>query len=817
MMANKIRQTLVFVLSCCLILTAFGAASAKQIKSDIAGHWAEALIGQWAENGWIYGYGNGLYKPDQKISRGEWMAFVDRVFGTSAVAEAKEAVRSGAIPGYDDDSMYGNDPVTRQEAAVMMANLLHLADVSAAANRFTDADRIAAWSMGAVGALAEKSILSGYTDRTFRPDGIVTRAEAVSLLNRALDQQATVYAVGGTYGPATGQATVNGDVKITAHGVTLRNMVIQGNLLLAESIGEGDVFLNNVTVNGTTTVRGGGANSVHLRDTMLVTVIVNKLTGDIRIVAEGKTSVGQVTLQSGAKLDASASEGEQAAFGLVSLSELLPEGATVTLLGSFDEVEVFSQSVAIEVPQGAIRQLSASEQSSGVTLTLGKDARIAALILEAVMKVLGEGSIDKATIGEKAAGTTFEKAPAQQEGSGSATPSPAASTGSGGSGGGSSGGGTSDTAPPTLSGVSAGTVTGDVYGTSSENGTLYLVPKGTAKELSHLTNMSALPSGNRATATAGQSATIDTSKLPAGTYVLYAVDASHNISTVSADIELAFAVSSSAYADGSPIPAKYSVDGGNTSIPLTWRHAPSGTQSFMVLMYDEHPDAYDFIHWHVINIPAHVNAIVENASRKDAMPTGSTELHHYFGDHLAQGARGYGGPQPPPGLDPETGTHLYRTVVLALADTLDANDDQLNPDNAYMAMTVSQLREYLGGRILAEAAWTGTFFTPAAPMLDEDDWSFIGDEENEVSRIDYDLPDNSKLVYAFWEWAPPLPQAGKPIPGYEWLPDVFKDYDDNTGISWAEAEEHQFFTLYVVDGNGNVIAFTLIERQVEVS
>lgn len=811
---KRVRRALILVLALCLVLPAFGSVSAQEAKSDIAGHWAEGLIAQWAEKGWIFGYGDGTYKPNRTISRGEWMAFVERVFGPSAAAEAETAVQAGAIPGYDEVSLYGKKPVTRQEAAVLMAGLLHLADEQAAAERFQDAGSLAAWGAGAIGALAEKSILSGYTDGTFRPDGIVTRAEAVSMLSRALDKRATVYAAEGTYGPANGRATVNGDVTIASPGVTLRNTIVQGNLLIAESVGEGDVFLDNVTVRGTTTVSGGGSNSVHLRDTVLVTVIVNKSTGEIRIVAEGTTRAEQVTLQSGAKLDASSAEGDGAAFGLVRLSELLPEGATVTLLGTFDEVEVFSQSVAIDVPQGAIRQLSAAASSAGTTLTLGEEARIAALILEAVLKVLGEGAIDKAVISEKAAGSTFEKPPAQQEGSGSSASSAGSTGGSvGGGGGGGGSSGSPDTTPPALSGVSAGTVTSDVYGTSSENGTLYLVPKGTAAELSQLTNMSVLPTGNRVAASAGQSVAIDTTGLPAGTYVLHAVDASGNLSAASADIELTFAVSSSAFADGAPIPAQYTLMGGNVSIPLAWRHSPNGTQSFMVLMYDEHPDAADFIHWHAINIPADVNAIAANASRT-AMPAGSLELHHTFGDHILQGERGYAGPMPPAGID-SADAHRYRTVIFALSDLLDANDKTLNPDHFGMAMTVTQLRDYLGDLVLGEASWTGTYFTPAAPLISAEDAEIYLDTLNDVYRILYDVPANHKIVYAFYEWLPPYPPAGEPIPLIEIFPGWFHVYDDSTGFQAPDPDEgYQYFFYYILDADDHVVKFHFMAKTV---
>ena len=46
---------------------------------DIAGHWAEAYIKLAAGNGWIAGYPDGTFRPDQDITRAETMTMINRV------------------------------------------------------------------------------------------------------------------------------------------------------------------------------------------------------------------------------------------------------------------------------------------------------------------------------------------------------------------------------------------------------------------------------------------------------------------------------------------------------------------------------------------------------------------------------------------------------------------------------------------------------------------------------------------------------------------------------------------------------------------
>src|ERR1041385_7546865 len=108
-------------------------------------------------------------------------------------------------------------------------------------------------------------------------------------------------------------------------------------------------------------------------------------------------------------------------------------------------------------------------------------------------------------------------------------------------------------------------------------------------------------------------------------------------------------ISSSAFADGKPIPTKYAypgvVGGKNISIPLAWSGAPPETRSFALSIVDPHPVANNWVHWFVINIPASATSLPEGASGK-AMPKGAGELYNTYG------TLGYDGPEPPQATGP---------------------------------------------------------------------------------------------------------------------------------------------------------------------
>ncbi|WP_214626329.1 X2-like carbohydrate binding domain-containing protein [Paenibacillus agaridevorans] len=172
--------------------------------SDTAGHWAESLIDQAIAKGLVKGYPDGTYKPDRGMSRAEFAvmlasalklepassthSFADSAaIGLWAVDAVNHVVASGLIGGYPDGSFKPGKGLTRAELAVIIARALHLKDDREAASKFTDADILPSWAVGAIGALSEEDILLGRNDGRFDANGIATRAEAVTILLRVIN------------------------------------------------------------------------------------------------------------------------------------------------------------------------------------------------------------------------------------------------------------------------------------------------------------------------------------------------------------------------------------------------------------------------------------------------------------------------------------------------------------------------------------------------------------------------------------------------------------------------------------------------------
>ena len=93
--------------------------------------------------------------------------------------------------------------------------------------------------------------------------------------------------------------------------------------------------------------------------------------------------------------------------------------------------------------------------------------------------------------------------------------------------------------------------------------------------------------------------------------------------------------------------------GGNESPQLTWKHAPEGTRSFVVIAYDV---VAQFTHWQMYNIPATTTSLPENAGIPGSA-YGVQNANDFFQTN-------YNGPCPPTAFKPYA--HLYVFTVYAL-------------------------------------------------------------------------------------------------------------------------------------------------------
>ena len=421
-MRRKLLVTWLLVAAMTLFFV--GTVPAETTLKDIDGHWAAPTISKWIDQGLIKGYGDNTVRPDTPVTRAEFVSMVNRAWGISNdgyssvfqdvakdqwyYSDIAAAYNLGYISGSSPKAFEPDSTITREQAAVMIARLLTLEANSEndVLSTLADYEQLADWSRPYVETVFAQGILKGYPDQTFRPTRSVTRAEAMAIIDQAVKNTGTivVYGQAGTFGPESGSKTIDGNVIISNAGVTLQNTTINGNLLLAVGIGDGDVKLKNVSVKGNTIVKGGGSNSITVEDSSLPHLAINK--DGVRIVATGNTSVQVIQLASGATLVAIETTGS--GFETIMITQEIPPGATIRLEGDFSTLTM-QANINLEL-HGTIDELNISQGVDDAVVYLEKTSRVNTLNIDGSAQINGEGEIETANI--NAANVVIEPVPA---------------------------------------------------------------------------------------------------------------------------------------------------------------------------------------------------------------------------------------------------------------------------------------------------------------------------------------------------------------------------------------------------------------------
>ena len=295
---HAITITAVLAASMAMSVTAFGA------PTDIQGHWAQNTINKWVDKGDISGYPDGTFRPNNMITRAEFVVLVNNAMGYTKSGYAyfsdvpshywgKNAIQTGVAAGYisgDGNGIFRpNDPVTRQEAAAMISRILDLKQNESRAYRYTDSYAISNWAKGVVGAVSEAGIMAGYPDGSFGPNRVLTRAEAVLALDKTVN-----------YKPGDKEEdkeeTKKEDMLLTQ--TKLEDTTITGDLTISDRLGTKTITLDNVTVKGKLIVDGG--SEVILKDCDIKEMVMDQK--DTTVKASGKTTVEKTTFQKIGKL-----------------------------------------------------------------------------------------------------------------------------------------------------------------------------------------------------------------------------------------------------------------------------------------------------------------------------------------------------------------------------------------------------------------------------------------------------------------------------------------------------------------------------------
>jgi hypothetical protein len=171
------------------------------VFSDISGHWAESYIKTAFEKGILNGYNDGTFKPNNSVTRAEFIKILYTIFGNDENADkndisfadvngnewyckyVKWGVANGLISGYNDNTFRANNNITREEAAVVLSKCANLTANSEKV-KIVDADSVSSWAKDSVNKVIDSGIMRGDTNGCFNPKKSLTRAETAVLANK---------------------------------------------------------------------------------------------------------------------------------------------------------------------------------------------------------------------------------------------------------------------------------------------------------------------------------------------------------------------------------------------------------------------------------------------------------------------------------------------------------------------------------------------------------------------------------------------------------------------------------------------------------
>ena len=307
---KRILAMILAVASCLSLAVSASAANTPNRKAtdfrdfDRTAWYAEAVSAA-VDNGLLYGKSATIIDPNGDMTRAEMAAIINRSFGCYAKADISKykdvskdkwyfkdvamAVQMGTYNGRSNSSMAPDAPITRQEAMTVVARTLELDYDSyskAELTQFSDAGKVSNWAMPYVRAMVGADYIHG-RGKVLAPQDNITRAEFAQIF----------YNIIGTYIVSKGSydKDMKGNVLIRTNDVELKNMTVDGDLIIGCGAADGKITLDNVTVTGRLLVWGGGTKAVYCNaGTNMPAVVVARVDDAVKVIYDRDSTLAVI-------------------------------------------------------------------------------------------------------------------------------------------------------------------------------------------------------------------------------------------------------------------------------------------------------------------------------------------------------------------------------------------------------------------------------------------------------------------------------------------------------------------------------------------
>ena len=310
MKKKRILAMILAVASCLSLAVGASAANtttrkATDFKDYDAKAWYAEAVSSAVDNGLLYGKSSTIIDPNGDMTRAEMAAIINRSFGcykATDISQYKDvskskwyykdvelAVQMGTYNGRSSSSMAPDAPITREEAMTVVARALEL-DYDAYAktdlSKFADEKNISSWALPYVRARVGADYIHGRT-KGLEPLDNITRAEFAQIFHNIIG---TYIVSKGTY-----DKDIKGSVLIRTDDVELKNLTVDGDLIIGCGAADGKIVLDNVTVKGRLLVWGGGTKAVYCNNgTNMPAVVVARVDDAVKVIYDRDSTLAVI-------------------------------------------------------------------------------------------------------------------------------------------------------------------------------------------------------------------------------------------------------------------------------------------------------------------------------------------------------------------------------------------------------------------------------------------------------------------------------------------------------------------------------------------
>jgi len=181
--------------------------------TDVANHWAKDAVNNMGSRMVVSGIGNGLYNPDEAITRAEFAAIIARGLGLKPVQDTAPFLDVSAgdwygdavataysydlISGFEDGAFRPNDKITREQAMIIIAKAMMITGLKdklpvqsadEVLQRFTDWTDASGWALSSIASNIQAGVISGRDSAALAPRAYITRAEVAAMIQNLLQK-----------------------------------------------------------------------------------------------------------------------------------------------------------------------------------------------------------------------------------------------------------------------------------------------------------------------------------------------------------------------------------------------------------------------------------------------------------------------------------------------------------------------------------------------------------------------------------------------------------------------------------------------------